>query len=344
VTLRITLLVLLLALILPPAANASQSPNQDVALHLEDVGPGFEVSRDPEVVQLVGGSGPFWLLDVTFSRDFQIARELGGPIFVGNRVVFAGQEIPAEELGTFVEALTVNLRVLEWEPTVATGPQLGDASVWLVAQREVDGVPIITYTVAFRTRNALAMVQTVGAADATTMADAEALGRIVAGRLAGVPIPPRPTGRFVSTEQRFSIEFPSEWERLEGQIGVAVSAIAPSSPDIARFRPNCNVVTEPIPAGITLDQYTEAALGTLGQATLDFQSEQRNTGQLGGQPASVLISSFTLPQLEGLRVRVIQFAAIPNDKAYVVTCTAAEDQFATYRPLFETVVASFRFE
>jgi hypothetical protein len=334
----------MLGLWIPPAAQANQPAPQDVVLRLEDVGPGFEPALDPEAVQLNGGAGPIWLLDVAFSRDSQLASALGGPTFVGNRVVIADREIPAAELGPFIDGLAINMRTLEWEPTLTDGPQIGDESYWLWAQREVDGIPIASYTVAFRTPNALAMVQTFGSVDATSIADTAALARIVANRLGRVPTPPRPTGRFVSPEHRFSIEFPSEWERIDTQLGVVVTGISPPTPETARFRPNCNVVVEPLPAGVTLDQYTEAALTTLGQATVDFRPEERGAGQLGGTPATVLTSSFTLPQLEGTRVRVLQYAALPSDRAYVVTCTATEDQFATYRARFEAIAASFSFD
>ena len=338
----IALLALLIGLYLPSATIASQP--QGVTLGQADVGPGFEPVQDPEIVQLNGRAGPFWLLDVAFSRDFETARELGGPIFVGNRVVVADRELPDDELATFTETVATNLRALEWEPTLADGPLIGDSSVWLWAQHDVDGVPIVTYTVACRTPMALAMVQTVGEAESSSQADAEALAQIVAGRLAALPIPPRPSGRYRSGEHGFSIEFPNGWERLDNQVGVVVSAVSPTTTDTGSFRSNCGVAVEPVPPGVTLDEYTDAALTSLQQATTAFQPEERTTGQLGNQTASVLVSSFIVPQLEGTRLKVVQYVALSGVRAYVLTCTAATDRFAAFRPEFESIAASFVFE
>jgi len=147
--------------------------------------------------------------------------------------------------------------------------------------------------------------------------------------------------RYTNKDKGFSITFPADWERKEGQMGTIVLALSPQEGPADQFRENVNVTIEDLPKTLSSDEYVEACLGTLRKVLTDLQEHENSAMNVADAPAKRLIFSH---RMDAVKVKAMQCVLVKGTRGYVITCSAAPDQFDTYRPKFDEIVQSFRFE
>jgi len=161
--------------------------------------------------------------------------------------------------------------------------------------------------------------------------------------LGGAPraTPAEEPDRYTNKEKGFSIKFPADWERKEGMMGTAVLALSPQEGTADQFRVNVNVTIEDLPKTLSLDEYVAAALGALRKVLTDLEEHENSAMNVAGTPAKRLIFSH---RMGAIKVKAMQCVLVKGTRGYVITCSAAPDQFDNYRPKFDEIVQSFRFE
>jgi len=105
---------------------------------------------------------------------------------------------------------------------------------------------------------------------------------------------------------------------------------------------NLNVVTVAVPAGLTLDQIVTQSRAGVASTLAGYQEGPGGIQNLtvGGQPAR-RYDYFLMPQaskLHGAQVIILQAGIV-----YILTFTAAENDFATFFQQGATVLTSFKF-
>lgn len=130
------------------------------------------------------------------------------------------------------------------------------------------------------------------------------------------PSPATATTTFTSQEPPFTISYPETWSPIEG--------MEPGDPAIQATGPDgesVNVTLQQLLGSASLERYTEDAVTALESTGL--QVEDSRAGTLGGQEASIIVSSS--PERQGFRL--LQTIAIKDDVVYVVTYAAPPKVF-----------------
>ncbi|MGE5551993.1 MAG: hypothetical protein ACM3ZC_15890 [Bacteroidota bacterium] len=147
--------------------------------------------------------------------------------------------------------------------------------------------------------------------------------------------------RYYSRDKSFSLELPGDWQVLEDITGAAFAALSPPSGPADGYRENVSVVYEDLPAGETLAGYfarTQAALRTAGG---DLQ--EHGSGRLVIDGVSAQWFAFTR-RIGNANAMVILYMLLNQGRVYVISCSAAPDEFLSFGPLFEKMALSFRVE
>lgn len=106
---------------------------------------------------------------------------------------------------------------------------------------------------------------------------------------------------------------------------------------------NVNTVTSPVPPGSALDQIVTQVRATLAQTLPGFQQGAPNplNATLGGQPA--LKYDYFVAQPGSPRLHGQQTVTLQNNAFYIVTITAAENDYDTVTKQAQVVLDSFKF-
>jgi hypothetical protein len=136
---------------------------------------------------------------------------------------------------------------------------------------------------------------------------------------------------------RFSLEYPSEWEKEESLTFVSPQGgIGNRTPEVI------SITTEVLPTSdFGLDSYTEAALGQV-ESFQDFRLLNSSSTTLAGLPAHMILYTFTdesQTPLENLQVWTIK-----DGIAYVITYGGTPEEFDSSLPTFRSVMDSFTLE
>jgi serine/threonine-protein kinase len=145
----------------------------------------------------------------------------------------------------------------------------------------------------------------------------------------------------VSKDAGYSIQFPKEWEVMKGVMGTDVVALAPSKDPEDLFRENVNIIFANLDSPISRKDYYDYNLKSLSQLLTDFDLEENLDVQLDGMEAKKIVFTHTLGVVNA---KVMQFLMIDGQKAYVLTFTADPLDFDKYRPKFEEIANSFKFQ
>lgn len=142
---------------------------------------------------------------------------------------------------------------------------------------------------------------------------------------------------FQNADVRFTA--PANWtEKLDPGMGMMVAYLSPQI--VNQFHPNLNLVVQPLPAGLTLEQYHQLSLKQLPLMITDGKVLGTRKTALGGQPAYAI-------QYSGKQgVYLLYWDAIytvRKGKAYVLTGTVPQSARATFSPIFNRVFTTFQF-
>ena len=168
----------------------------------------------------------------------------------------------------------------------------------------------------------------------------------------------------------FAIGVPESWQAVSAEIvaeSEAVKELARRNPAVKPFvdavrRPssplkfvaldsegergfaaNVNVVVEPLPQEMTLDEYREALLRQLAASGIAEGSVDRDEVELSAGRATRLAYEADYDAAgPGETVRTLQYAIVSGEEAYVVTYSTLPDQAGRYADDFDASIRSFR--
>jgi hypothetical protein len=149
------------------------------------------------------------------------------------------------------------------------------------------------------------------------------------------------------TEDGFAIGLPQGWEESQFDLGETIKFQAIDASDSAsrlEFVPNLNIIAEPLPLALSLDDYIQANLSHLDAQVEDVTALSHGRITLPVGPTERIEYTFDLGE-EGqvFEISVLQYVFIRDRTGYVFTFETAPRQMDEYRPTFEEMAASFRF-
>ena len=151
--------------------------------------------------------------------------------------------------------------------------------------------------------------------------------------------PPEP-GRYYARADGFSIRFPADWERKGNVMGSTVMALSPQEAGDA-LRGNVNVAVKRLASPMDLESYLALSLANLERLLAAGAKPEVADAELGGSPAKRVLYETPLGQV---RVRGMMVLAVRGERGYAVTCSAMPETFDAFRPTFDQIVGTFRFE
>ncbi len=160
------------------------------------------------------------------------------------------------------------------------------------------------------------------------------------------PLPTRASRTYLTYENEangYSIQYPEEWQLLEKEsLPGTTTFVAPLQGEGDTFRENLSVVVQNLPAGTTtLDEYTELALAE-GQTYIPlFAVQQARPTTLDDNPAQEVVYT----GLQGEReMRSLGVWTLARDRVYIVTYTAEELEFNTFRSIVQQMIRSMEIQ
>ncbi len=144
-------------------------------------------------------------------------------------------------------------------------------------------------------------------------------------------------GPYFSPTGGFTIQFPLGWEQRP-ITGGGIIALSAQESAADTFRENVNVVFEPLPTPMTVEQYAQANLQNMGTSLQAFRVIEQGQGPVSGRQSWWGVYTHTM----GQPLMVLAYFLVANGRGYVVTCTASPAEFARWRPLFVQIANTFR--
>ena len=140
---------------------------------------------------------------------------------------------------------------------------------------------------------------------------------------------------YVNSNNRFSINPPSGWVvDSSGAFGTLVIFYGPTE---ANFRVNMNVIVES--TSLTLSAYVSASKSQLYASLTNYNLVSEGPTTIGGIDGYELVGTFTQG---AYNIKNKQDFLVQNQKAYVITSTALQSNYATYQPVFDESVQTFK--
>lgn len=165
---------------------------------------------------------------------------------------------------------------------------------------------------------------------------------IVVMALAGAAAAQTTWEKFTHPQHGFSLRYPSDWETDSGKDPLVFLAVGPFVAGMNSFRINVNVVTETVPADLTVERYealNESQMGLLFQGYRRLRTDRTTAGNV---PA--LLRYFTWRRNDGLELYQMQLNVVSKGRAYVVTGTtsAQSAQLEQEADLLVRILQTFR--
>ena len=137
----------------------------------------------------------------------------------------------------------------------------------------------------------------------------------------------------------YKIRPPLGWDANEGAGSMVVFFLNPSPDSQAGvpFQANINIIREPAPE-ITLQGYVDANTPDMPLILTNHKFIDDSASTVNGQSAHFLESTF---QQGVFNLRNRQLILLNDAEAFVVTVTALEDTWESYRELFDASLRSF---
>jgi hypothetical protein len=133
------------------------------------------------------------------------------------------------------------------------------------------------------------------------------------------------------------LSYPNDWTTVSDAEGIVVGFLAPSVNPWDSFLANVNVVVEDLSYDpMTLDEYADYGLYQLDLA--GFYVLQMEETTVAGSPAyRVLYEAYD----ETLDLKWLQVWTVKDNRAYIITYTAKQDQFRDHLSDVEDMIRSF---
>lgn len=131
---------------------------------------------------------------------------------------------------------------------------------------------------------------------------------------------------------------PADWEAVENDVSgdsIIKVTVMFMSPD----RSSLNIVTEQLPAPLSLDFYTTLAIKQLKSAFADISIIDTSSISIGGLPAQTITYE---AKAFGVNVKNTATCIIYKDKAYVATYGGPPEKYDTYSDVAQTMISTLR--
>jgi hypothetical protein len=172
-----------------------------------------------------------------------------------------------------------------------------------------------------------------------TMATAMVLASALGLCLGGCSSKPAKPGQYTNTKDRFTITAPTSWEKAEGKMGMTVVFLESLAGASDTFRENVNVVVETLPAGMGLDGYVKASNEALAKMMTNFKEVSSARVKLGDNDAQRNVWQH---KMGVYNLKVLQYVVVQGGRAYILTCSATDDQYQPHEPVFEDICKTFQ--
>jgi len=140
----------------------------------------------------------------------------------------------------------------------------------------------------------------------------------------------------------FSLEYPADWSKEETLLFASPPPSSNETSSIPNEAPeSIALTTEVLPYNITLDEYSESAIGLLESQFSNFTLIDSFETTLSGYPAHQITYTYTF---EGADLKNMQIWTIANDNnmAYALTYGGLVEEFDSSLPVIENMINSFQ--
>lgn len=170
---------------------------------------------------------------------------------------------------------------------------------------------------------------------AAAMALATTIGLCLAGCSSKPPLP----GQYTNKKDGFTITAPASWEKAEGKMGTVVLFLEPQAGASDTFRENVNVVVEKLPAGMGLDGYVKLSDENMVKIVTDLSEVSSARVKLGKSDAQRIVFKHRM----GIyNLKVLIYLVVHGGRGYILTCTAAVDEYEDHEATFEKTCKTFQ--
>ncbi len=182
----------------------------------------------------------------------------------------------------------------------------------------------------------LAAVSLLAAGASTAVAD-PAAGMEQYATPTPAPLKDGTTLEYTDESSGVKLRYPKDWTTVSGVDGIVVGFLAPSVDPWDSFLANVNVIVEDLSYDpMTLDEYADYGLYQLDLA--GFYVPHMEETMVAGCPAyRVLYEAYD----ETMGLKWLQVWTVRDNRAYVITYTAKQDQFRDHLSDVENMIESF---
>jgi len=138
----------------------------------------------------------------------------------------------------------------------------------------------------------------------------------------------------------FSVAFPSDWTVSEPGEGAAVRATSPLEDNKDTFPERVDIIVHEQPASVDLDRAAKDTVDALRKES-DARIVETESVAVGGRSAKRIVYTATFGSD---RLKNTAYIAKAGPLRYVITCSCAEDKYDKYKPVFDAIMESFRFD
>ncbi|MGD9129016.1 MAG: PsbP-related protein [Candidatus Woesebacteria bacterium] len=149
---------------------------------------------------------------------------------------------------------------------------------------------------------------------------------------------------YENDEAKISIQYPSTWETMEGFMGSVALFRAPKESSQDMFQEHVNILLQDLSTqqDMTLEDFTDLSRKQLETLVTDFKVvEKLSKTTLSGVPAQEITYTAKQGQID---MKLYQIWAVKEEKAYIITYTAAPDGFDKEWENVQKIVDSFEIE
>lgn len=142
----------------------------------------------------------------------------------------------------------------------------------------------------------------------------------------------------------YTLEYPADWSKEESLTFISPPPSADASDGTTAASTNLTpesiaVTTEVLLTDITLEAYSESAIGLLESQFPDFTLLNSFETTLSGYPAHQIEYTYTI---DGLELKNMQVWTIADNIVYALTYGGTTEEFDSSLPVFESLIESFQ--
>ncbi len=135
------------------------------------------------------------------------------------------------------------------------------------------------------------------------------------------------------------IAYPQDWTKQEGLLGTVVSFLSPTKREPYIAQENVSIRVDDLSTQpMTLNEFTQLAISQLQQVITDYHIIDSGETALADRPAYEVVFTGKQGQYT-LKWRLAW--AVENNKAYIITYTATESNYANYQEIVDQMIDSF---